>query len=114
MRMLLVYSFLLSFAVPSDSPSNTTGVALNSTHVYLSWDPPPPDEINGVIQGYRINITELDTGDMLQHTAEDSNATIGSLHPHYTYNFTIAAFTLIGNGPTTYVVIRTAEAGITL
>ena len=91
-------------------------MALDSTRVYLSWDPPPPDEINGVIQGYRINITELDTGDMLQHTAEGegTNTTIGSLHPHYTYNFTIAAFTLIGNGPTTYVVIRTAEAGITL
>ena len=84
---------------------------MNSTHVYLSWDPPPSDQINGAILGYRINITELDTGDMSQYTAEDTETTIGLLHPHYSYNFSIVAFTLVGNGPTTYVIVRTTEAG---
>ena len=97
--------------VPGAPPSNTTGDAVNSTHVHLTWDPPPPDQINGVIQGYRINITELNTGEMSQHIAEDTEATIGPLHPHYNYNFSIVAFTLAGHGPTTYVIVRTAEAG---
>ena len=99
--------------VPSGPPSNTTGMVLNSTHIYLTWDPPTPDKLNGVIQGYRINITELETGEMSQYTAgaDATNATIGPLHPHYGYNFSIVAFTIVGNGPITFVVIRTAEAG---
>ena len=100
-----------SFAEPGAPPSNTTGVALNSTHVYLTWDPPPSDQINGVIQGYRISVIELDTGDMSQYTVGDTETTIGPLHPHYTYNFSIVAFTSVGEGPTTYVVVRMDEAG---
>jgi receptor-type tyrosine-protein phosphatase Q len=96
--------------VPGAPPSNTTGMALNSTHVHLTWDPPPADQINGVIQGYRINITELDTGEVSQHIVVDNEAIIGPLHPHYNYNFSIVAFTHVGHGPTTFVVIRTAEA----
>ena len=104
--------FHFSTTVPGGPPSNTTGMTLNSTHVYLTWDPPPADQINGIIQGYRINITELDTGEMSQYTAEDTEASIGPLHPHYNYNFSIVAFTSVGHGPTTFVVVRTAEAGI--
>lgn len=98
-------------AVPDAPPSNTTGMALNSTHIYIAWDPPPRDHINGVIEGYTINITELDTGEMSQYISQETEATIGLLHPHYSYNFSIAAVTLAGNGPTTYVIVRTAEAG---
>ena len=100
------------FTVPGAPPSNTTGLTLNSTHVYLTWDPPPPDQINGIIQGYRINITELNTGPMSQFIVHDTEAVIGPLHPHYNYNFSIVAFTLVGHGPTTYVVLRTTEAGM--
>jgi hypothetical protein len=96
--------------VPGAPPSNTTGLTLNSTHVYLTWDPPPPDQINGIIQGYRINITELNTGAMSQFIVDDTEAVIGPLHPHYNYNFSIVAFTLVGHGPTTYIVLRTTEA----
>ena len=105
------FSFL-STTVPGAPPSNTTGMAVNSTHVYLTWDPPPADEINGGILGYRINITELNTGDMFQYIADVTEAAVGPLHPHYIYNFSIVAFTHVGHGPTTYVVIQTAEAGM--
>ena len=44
-------------------------------------------------------------------TSEQTEAVIGPLHPHYTYNFTIVAFTLVGSGPTTYVIVRTDEDG---
>ena len=87
-------------------------MTVNATHVHLSWDPPPSDQINGIIQGYRINITELNTGAVSQYIAEGTQAVIGPLHPHYNYNFTVVAFTLVGHGPTTYVVLRTAEAGM--
>lgn len=102
--------FLLT--VPGAPPTNTTGSALNSTHVLLTWDPPPSDQINGVILGYRINITELNTGATSDYIANETEAVIGPLHPHYNYNFTVVAFTEVGQGPTTYVVVRTAEAGM--
>ena len=97
--------------VPSGPPSNTIGTALNSTHVSLSWDPPSPDQINGVIIGYNINFTELETGVVSHLILEQTEAVIGPLHPHYTYNFTIVAFTLVGSGPTTYVIVQTNEDG---
>ena len=75
------------------------------------WDPPPPDQIHGVILGYNINITELETGTPSYLISEDTEITIGPLHPHYTYNFSIVAFTHVGSGPTTYVILRTDEAG---
>ena len=99
-------------AAPGDSPSNIMGTALNSTHVYLMWNPPPSDQINGIIQGHQISVTELETGDIFQYTTSYNETTIGDLHPHYNYNFSIAAFTIAGYGPTTSVVVRTAEAGI--
>jgi hypothetical protein len=75
------------------------------------WNPPPSNQTNGIILGYRISVTELDTGDMSQYTTSNNETTIGALHPHYSYNFSIAAFTIVGYGPTTFVIVRTAEAG---
>ena len=98
-------------AAPGDSPSNIMGTALNSTHVYLMWNPPPSDEVNGMIQGYRISIAELETGDVFQNTTSYNETIIGALHPHYYYNFSIAAFTIAGYGPTNFVVVKTHEAG---
>jgi len=66
-----------------------------------------------VIIGYSINFTELETGGMSHLTSEQTEAVIGPLHPHYTYNFTVVAFTLVGSGPTTYVIVRTDEDGKT-
>jgi len=113
----LLYHPLLP--VPSGPPSNTIGTALNSTHVSLSWDPPSPDQIHGVIIGYSINFTELETGGMSHLTSEQTEAVIGPLHPHYTYNFTvvaleyvciIAANTVVGLGPyTVELLVRTQE-----
>ena len=79
--------------------------------MFLEWDPPPPDQINGVLQGYRINISEIETGDVLQHVVNRAEAIIGSLHPYYTYYFTVIAFTEVGGGPTTHVTVRTDEDG---
>ena len=87
------------------------GTALNSTHIYLMWNPPPSDQINGIIQGYTISVTELETGNMFQYTTSYNETTIGALHPHYNYNFSIAAFTVAGYGPITFVIVRTSEAG---
>ena len=96
---------------PSSHPLNTTGMPLNSTHIQLLWHPPPQSEHGGVIQEYRINITEHETGRMFQFTSEVSEITIGPLHPYYIYICTIAAFT-VDEGPySDNVVVITHEDG---
>ena len=101
--------FLLHSTVPGTHPNNITGRALNSTHIYLMWE--PPGDPNGDIREYRVNVTELETGRMFQLSTNTSSITIGSLHPYYTYNCTVVAVT-IGPGPfSSIITVRTDEAG---
>ena len=87
---------------PGTHPTNFTGTALNSTHIYLTWEPPPPDQVNGVIREYQLNVTENATGIVLQYTtnATDREITVGPLHPYYIYHCSVNAIT-ISQGPYT-------------
>ena len=99
---------------PSGTASNVSGIALNSTHIHLTWDPPPRDLWHGELSEYRIDVTELETGTTLRFFSNPNitEATIGSLHPYYTYNCTISAVTVVGEGPpSTVITVRTAEDG---
>ena len=88
---------------------NVSGTALNSTHIGLVWDPPPEMDHRGIIREYRLNVTELDTGLTFQIASTVTEATIGPLHPYYTYSSIITAFT-VGEGPySSAVVVRTDE-----
>jgi len=95
---------------PSANATNTTGVALNSTHIHLSWDHPPEEFHHGVIRHYLINVTEQETERVLQLTSEETEITIGPLHPHYTYHCAIAAVT-VAEGPFINITVRTEEDG---
>ena len=100
-------------SAPGAHPSNFTGSALNSTHIYLTWDPPPPLLVNGVIREYRVNVTENATGQVFvfNTSASESELTVGSLHPHYTYHCTITGIT-VQQGPYTALYdIQTEEDG---
>ena len=103
------FNALMILIVPGSYPSNTTGTTLNSTHIYLMWE--PPEDPNGDIREYRINVTEEETGRMFQLITSTTSIAIGSLHPYYTYNCTVVAVT-IGPGPfSTVITLRTAEDG---
>ena len=98
---------------PIGTPSNTSGVALNSTHIYLEWDPPPADQQFGELREYRITINELETSYTFQlSSASDvTEAIIGPLHPYYTYYCTILAVTVGEGPPSTVITVRTEEDG---
>ena len=85
-------------------------MALNSTHIYLSWDHPPEDLHHGVIHYYQLNITEQETGRVFQQTSEETEITIGPLHPHYTYHCAVSAVT-VDEGPYITITVRTHEDG---
>lgn len=51
--------FPLLDAAPSAPPQSVTVLTVgnhNSTSISISWDPPPPDHQNGVIQEYKVEM----------------------------------------------------------
>lgn len=105
------YSPCIPLLAPSGQPSNSSGVSLNSTHILLTWDPPPLNETHGDIQGYRITTVEQETGNIGVYSTEDTEVVAGPLHPYYTYNFSIQAVT-VEPGPPIIIITRTQETGI--
>ena len=87
-------------------------VAISSSSIRLTWSAPLPGEQNGVITSYRITITAVESGEVLQQTASasDSFLVISSLSPHFTYRCAIAAYT-IALGPETFSDVTTLQEG---
>ena len=101
-------SFILA---PTSPPLSPTGAAVNSRSVALSWNPPPPEDQNGILRLYIVNITELETGRIIQHTTSATSLQVPLLHPYYTYQWRVSAYT-VGEGPYTNVsTVTTPEAG---
>ena len=55
--------------VPSGPPLSSTANALSALSIEISWQAPLLPDQNGVITGYVINITSLDTGITQQLTS---------------------------------------------
>ena len=109
----LLSFFFTMYAVPSGTPTNVQGIAISSTSIRLTWEPPRPADQNGVIQAYNIIITEVVTGRMMRFREGGINflLTVNSLHPYYTYQCNISAET-IGHGPAANVSVTTQQGGI--
>ena len=83
---------------PTAAPQDVTGYASDSTSISLSWSPPPLPHRNGRIQNYNIYVYEVETGTQTRHTSTDRQTVIHSLHPYYTYECKVAAYT-VSEGP---------------
>ena len=92
------------------SPANLTGLAQDSTTILLRWDQPSGAH-NGIIREYRVNLTEQETGVVTQLTSATTDLLVGNLHPDYTYQWTVTAFT-VAEGPYSITSsVRTLEDG---
>ena len=91
----------LCFLEPSAAPQSFTAHFNATSHdsIFLSWDPLPTEDQNGIILGYLINITDISREDTLQFSSDTHNLTIESLRPHTTYTCLVAAYTSVGMGP---------------
>ena len=77
----------------------------------LNWNPPAIDDQNGIVRYYVVNVTEVQTADVFEFTANATGLSISSLHPSYTYEIAVSA-TTIGQGPfSPALTLQTAEAG---
>ena len=109
---LLSYIFCL-ISVPTGNPQDFIAVPVNSTSIQLTWHDLQPEERNGIIRIYRISITELETGSVLNITTDKATTQqiVNSLHPFYNYCCTVAAFT-VGLGPSAITDVQTLPEGI--
>ena len=85
-------------AAPTLAPEGVVITATNSRTLLISWLPPPFENQNGIIREYRVNITERETGMVYRLATAATSLTVPSLHPFYTYDCTLTAFT-IAEGP---------------
>ena len=89
-----------------------TGEVVDSSSVTLSWSVPPQESQNGIIRKYIVTATEVDTGNEYTWESVSTGIDIHSLHPFYTYQFTVAAFT-VQQGPSSYIVtLQTYICGV--
>ena len=102
-----------SITVPSGPPQSLTANALSALSIEITWQPPPLPDQNGVITGYVINVTSLDTSLSQQFTSNSTTLQIPNLTPFTNYVCIVAARTAIGVGPfSTVVNVQTLEAGM--
>jgi len=96
MQRLVTINFYNAL-VPEQSPSNLTAIPQDSVSILFTWDEPEGSH-NGIIQEYRVNITEVETEQTFHYTTSTLNLIINNLHPFYTYLWTVAAVT-VNEGP---------------
>lgn len=85
-----------------------------SRSLLLEWEQPLPDRRNGIITGYIITIQQLAAAGFYQtlNSTGMNSMRVDNLHPHTTYEYQIAAYTIIGIGPyTDFSLIKTLEDG---
>uniref|UniRef100_F1KRH1 Netrin receptor DCC n=1 Tax=Ascaris suum TaxID=6253 RepID=F1KRH1_ASCSU len=88
--------------LPSMPPADVRAEAVSSTSIQVQWSPPPPEERNGVITGYRIKYkTKLrgTKGNTLVVDGNDVSYTITGLDPATQYMVRVAAVNQNGSGP---------------
>ena len=96
--------------VPSAPPTNVRAEATGSTTVKVWWQPPDPQKINGINQGYKLQAWRGDpkTISKPQRTVtvhpnllsplSEQTAVIENLDPWTAYNITVLCFTSPGDG----------------
>ena len=96
---------------PSAPPENFNAVVGSPTSARIFWDPPPSEDINGLIIQYIINVTVIENGETFLLNSTTTSLNITQLQPYTTYICVIAAVTSVGRGPySTQLTVITPQA----
>lgn len=84
------------FTAPTAPTLSVEASVFNSSAVSLSWRPPSVDSQNGIIVNYTIRLLERATENIhiINTDGPHTEIFVTSLHPHYIYEFTVAAQTV--------------------
>ncbi|EDO43855.1 predicted protein, partial [Nematostella vectensis] len=98
---------------PTAPPQNVTAMALSSTSIYVTWQPPPPGTLQGFLHHYEVFLEyHADNGPTMTLYTPDGNTSllVSSLSPHTVYYFTVQMVNIKGLGPPSEAVYnRTLE-----
>ena len=78
--------------------TNVIAEAPSSDTLVLQWDLPEPEDHNGIIIGYVVEINATETGETYLLMTTAPSLTIDVLQPFATYVCRIAARTRVGTG----------------
>ena len=95
----------MSDLVPGE-PLNVQALAVNSSAVEVTWDPPADGDRNGVIRGYQIYVQPKNTNSMYYSmplrfntaTGNVNRYNVSGLQPDTKYSVQVAALTRKGDG----------------
>lgn len=91
----------MKFIAPSGPPQNFN-IVVNVTTLFVSWEPPLPEDRNGVIISYTLSCL-ADGDDEVEDLSLDLNPVLEidlyNLAPQTDYYCGITASTSVGNGP---------------
>lgn len=87
--------------MPVEAPSEMEAKLLNSTAVYLKWQPPPSASLNGDLLGFKVEITPNNSISKpnLVKVGPTPTLLLGNLTAGIPYNVRVAAETRAGTGP---------------
>jgi len=74
-------------------------ITVSSTSAVLSWDALPAEDHNGIVIGYVINVTNLQSRETVELFSNSTMLTVQNLQPHTLYICVSAAVTSAGLGP---------------
>ena len=89
-----------SSAVPSSSPQNVMVTDHDRASLMVSWQPPPMIDHNGMLTGYMINYTRVESGDMMNMNVNSgtTQTIITELTAYVMYSVIVAAVNSDGTG----------------
>ena len=103
---------IVYIAAPTAAPEQLTSISFTSRSLTITWNPPPFEDTNGAIQYYTVRVREVETNTSfpLRNTFT-RQITYTQLHPYYTYQCSVAAYT-VGYGPYTRpITVQLAQEG---
>ena len=107
---ILLICVVSCFAAPSGYPTNVVANSESPNEVTLQWDQVVEREQNGIITGYEIEYNQSSIDRLLQSgtltvMAEQTTRVVRPLQPFIPYTLHIKAFTSIGAGPFSPIII---------
>nr|XP_029730821.1 roundabout homolog 1-like [Aedes albopictus] len=88
--------------LPSIAPGNIQTGMLNLTAGWVRWSPPPKDQLNGVLQGYKIQVKAGNISKLLAQMTLNATTTsvmLNNLTTGSSYGIRVGAFNRVGLGP---------------
>nr|XP_004568386.1 protein sidekick-1 isoform X1 [Maylandia zebra] len=90
-------------AAPSVAPQSITVSAVSPSTLEVTWDTPPLETQNGLIQGYKIHYWERDQQNQSEKVkvifVPDTRVHLTNLSSYTSYLITLTAFNMAGDGP---------------